>query len=233
MPSLKSTENFLEFYIPRVNTSCRTWYKIFNPESDSVPLVVLHGGPGIPHDAVLPISEISWTQNIPVIMYDQIGCGSSSRFPEKMGDGDFWTVDLFLDELDALLTSLGIHERYDLLGHSWGGMIAACHAIKQPHGLRKLVIADSPADMKDWVKAVNHLRAKLPLDVQQALEQCEKDGNIDSDEFEAAAEVYNERHVCRVSPLPEELGRAIRSMKADPTVMLTMYEDSSTLNESP
>ena len=74
------------------------------------------------------------THSIPVIMYDQLGIGKSTHLPEKNGDGEFWTVSLFLAELDNLLQHLGIQDDYDLLGQSWGGMLGACHAIKQPKG---------------------------------------------------------------------------------------------------
>lgn len=40
---------------------------------------------------------------IPVIFYDQIGCGRSKCLPEKMGDEGFWTVDLFIHQLETLI----------------------------------------------------------------------------------------------------------------------------------
>ena len=58
-----------------------------------------------------------------VIHYDQIGNGRSTHLPDR--GADFWTVDLFLDELDNLLAHLGIADRYHLLGQSWGGMLGA------------------------------------------------------------------------------------------------------------
>lgn len=50
--------------------------------------------------------------------YDQIGCGRSTDLPEKLGDEAFWSVELFVAELDNLgLRETGFH----LLGQSWGG----------------------------------------------------------------------------------------------------------------
>jgi L-proline amide hydrolase len=139
-----------------------------------------------------------------------------------MGDGSFWTVDLFLSELDNLLTQLGIQDDYDLLGQSWGGMLGACHAIRQPKGLHKLIIADSPASMKLWVQAADKLREKLPKDIQETLLKHEKDGTTDSEEYEKAMEVYYDRHVCRVKPTPEDLSASFNMLKDDQTVFLTM-----------
>ena len=83
----------------------------------------------------------------PVIVYDQLGCGKSTHLPSQPEPKKFWTPKLFLDELDNLVEKLGI-EKYDVLGQSWGGMLGAMHAINRPKGLRKLIIADSPASME-------------------------------------------------------------------------------------
>lgn len=80
-------------------------------------------------------------------MYDQLGCGRSTHLPHLRGDADFWTVGLFLRELENLLEKLGV-EDYDLLGQSWGGMLGSEHAVHQPKGLKKLIISNSPASMK-------------------------------------------------------------------------------------
>jgi L-proline amide hydrolase len=45
--------------------------------------------------------------------------------PEKKGDRSFWTVDLFLKELQNLLEHLEIKGEYDLYGHSAGGVLAS------------------------------------------------------------------------------------------------------------
>ncbi|CAF9919593.1 MAG: hypothetical protein HETSPECPRED_004044 [Heterodermia speciosa] len=223
MSTAEATESTLDFTVPGLEKPCKTWYTIFGSLSKSVrPLVVLHGGPGVPHHYLLPIADIATKYGTPVIMYDQLGCGNSTRLPEKNGAGDFWTVDLFLSELDNLLTKLGIKDNYDLLGQSWGGMLGACHAIRQPKGLNKLVIADSPASMELWITAADRLRTGLPSDVQETLTRCEKDGKTDTEEYEKAVEVYYDRHLCRVKPTPAELKKSFEVMKEDMTVLLTM-----------
>jgi len=62
---------------------------------------------------------LSFFIRIPVIFYDQLGNGASSHCPGV--PKDFWVPKLFMDELDNLVTALGIHEDFDLLGQSWGG----------------------------------------------------------------------------------------------------------------
>ncbi|SFB74213.1 proline iminopeptidase-family hydrolase [Tropicimonas isoalkanivorans] len=197
-----------------------TWYRICGSlESEKLPLVVVHGGPGCTHDYVDSFKALAETGR-PVIHYDQIGNGKSTHLPEK--GADFWTVDFFLGELDALLTHLGIKDRYAYLGQSWGGMLGAEHAVRQPAGLKALVIANSPASMELWLAGAAKLRAQLPADVQDALTKHEVAGTTDDEEYKRAEKVFNERHVCRVVPMPAEVQATFDAMEADPTVYHTM-----------
>ena len=102
---------------------------------------MLHGGPGCTHDYVDSLKGIAATGRA-VVHYDQLGNGRSTHLRDK--GADFWTVELFLDELDNLTRHLGIAGGYHVFGQSWGGMLGAEHAVTRPAGLRSLVIANSP-----------------------------------------------------------------------------------------
>ena len=154
-------------------------------------------------------------------MYNQIGCGKSTHFADKKGDTDFWTPELFMAELDNVKSHFGIKE-FDLLGQSWGGMLAGQYAITQPKGLRKVVISNSPSDMKLWVQAAGRLRKGLPQDVQDTLTRCEEEGRTESEEYEAAVMVFYARHLCRLDPFPAELNDSFSQLKEDNTVYETM-----------
>lgn len=113
------------FKIPNHDLQGETAYEIYGDlESGQVPLICLHGGPGIPHGYMVPISLVLIDYGVPVVMYDQMGCGESTHFPERKGDTTLWNPELFVAELDNLRQALGI-KTFDLLGHSWGGMLAA------------------------------------------------------------------------------------------------------------
>ncbi|KAK4169738.1 Alpha/Beta hydrolase protein [Cladorrhinum sp. PSN259] len=198
-----------------------TFYLIWgNLSPKKTPLVCLHGGPGIPHDYLLPISLINTDYGVPVLMYDQIGCGRSTHFANKPLDTSFWTPALFMAELDNLIRSLGITS-YDLLGHSWGGMLAAEFALAQPAGLRKLIICDAPSDMRTYVGVAEELRAMLPLEVRTVLTS-----NLhykESPEYQAAMLEFYQRHLCRVEgSFPAELMRSLAGMAEDNTSYMTM-----------
>jgi L-proline amide hydrolase len=183
------------------------------------PLVVAHGGPGGTHDYLLTIADVARSGR-PVIHYDQLGNGNSTHLRDR--GVDFWTVGLFVDELENLVAKLGIADAYHLLGQSWGGMLAAEHAVRRPKGLRSLMISDSPASMPLWLAAAAELRAELPPDVQATLLQHEEAETTTSPEYVAAMQVFYDRHVCRVVPQPPELARTFAAIAEDPTVYFTM-----------
>jgi L-proline amide hydrolase len=198
-----------------------TWYRVAGAlrEDGPAPLVILHGGPGAASDYVEPIADLSATAGRACVLYDQIGCGRSEHRPQA--PADFWSVELFCRELDALIKHLGIAARYHVLGQSWGGMLGMEHALGHPIGLRSLVVANSPSSIKLWVAEANRLRALLPPVVQQTLKRHEDAGTTDSEDYERAVMVFYERHLCRI-PFPAGLQRSFAQMEADPTVYHTM-----------
>jgi len=198
----------------------QTWYRICGDlHNGQTPLVVAHGGPGCTHDYVDAFRDIALTGRA-VIHYDQLGNGRSTHLPEQ--PTEFWQVALFLAELDNLLAHLGIADNYALLGQSWGGMLAAEHAVRRPAGLRAMVIANSPASMALWLAAAARLRAELPPEVQACLQEHEAAGTLESAAYRQATEVFYQRHVCRLSPWPEEVRRTFAAMDADPSVYHAM-----------
>lgn len=94
----------------------QTYYKLFGDLANRThsPLIVLHGGPGLTHDCMLPLSDLA-SASIPVILYDQLGNGLSTHLKEK--PPTFWTIDLLIDELVNLLNHFSIQDSFDLLGH--------------------------------------------------------------------------------------------------------------------
>jgi proline-specific peptidase len=194
------------------------WYRVVGLRSDPrlLPLLVLHGGPGVPHDYLEPLAALAATGR-QVVFYDQLGCGSSDR----PGDSELWTVDVFLDELDAMTAALEL-ERFHLLGHSWGGMLAMEHALRGARGLAGLVLASAPASMPHWISEAKRLRADLPATVQRQLAQHEADGTTGSAEYAEAAAVYYRRHLCRLDPWPDCLTASLTKLAENPEVYNVM-----------
>ncbi len=197
-----------------------TWYRISGDlGAGKPPVVILHGGPGVAHNYVDSYKLLA-LQGRAVIHYDQIGCGNSTLLPEK--GADFWTPQLFIDELENLVDHLGIRPAFHVLGQSWGGMLGAEYGVTRPKGLKSLTIANSPASMKLWVEEANRLRADMPVEIQDALNRHEKAGTTSDPEYQQATMAFYERHVCRVVPFPPEVTETFEQVARNPTVYNVM-----------
>jgi L-proline amide hydrolase len=198
-----------------------TWYRVDGDirASGPAPVVILHGGPGMPHDYLESLAALAEGGGRACVMYDQLGCGRSEHLPDA--PSHFWSVDLFLRELDVVLAHLGIEHRYHVLGQSWGGMLGLEHALRRPAGLLSMVVANSPASMPLWIEETARLRSLLPEDIRNTLDEHERRGTTESSEYAQATTRFYERHFCRV-PFPESLTISLEKLANDPTVYLTM-----------
>ena len=102
---VKVTEGYVPFV--REGKTYQTYYKIFGDLENRTrtPVVGVHGGPGLVHDYLVALADLTRDAAFPVILYDQLGNGRSSRVPAARAG--FWSVALFLDELENLLAALG------------------------------------------------------------------------------------------------------------------------------
>lgn len=110
----------------------------------------LHVGAVGTSNYLYSIADLSTTR--PIIHYDQLGNGKSTHLRERAGQGDFWTVELFVTELYALVKHLGLKEYY-VLGQSWGGFLVQEFAVTKPVGLKAIVISNSAASFPEFVVA--------------------------------------------------------------------------------
>ena len=195
----------------------KVWYRIVGKQTvGKLPLLCLHGGPGVPHDYLEPLEAIAaWGRR--VIFYDQLGCGYS----DHPHDPSLWNVGLFVEELGIVRQTLGL-DKVHLLGQSWGGMLAMQYALTRPSGLASLIIASSPASMLQWVAEANRLRTELPPETQQTLLRHEQAGTTDDPAYMDAVMVFYRRHVCRLDPWPDCLNRSLEKLLQNPEVYNTM-----------
>jgi L-proline amide hydrolase len=181
--------------------------------------MVLHGGPGAGHNYCEPIADLIAQTGRAAVLYDQIGCGNSTHLPHA--PKEFWTPELFMEELRLLTEHLGISAKYNIVGQSWGGMLGMQFATHQPKGLNALVVADSPASMEVWVSEANKLRKELPAAVEATLLKHEAAGTTEDPEYVAAVGVFYSRHLCRI-PQPPCVVASFDQLAKDPTVYHTM-----------
>lgn len=221
-----TAEGRIAFQVPgKFDIPCSTYYKIFGDLSSGYPPVIfLHGGPGGGHEYLLSFAEL-WSQySLPVVMYDQIGCGASTHLPQMAGDKDFWQESLFVAELDNLIDHLNLRDGpgFHLFGQSWGGMLGVAFAARQPRGLQRLVIASGVASMDLCEKSIQLCRSDLPMDTQEVLKKCVEEADYTSQAFRDAIAIFQKMFVCRADPLPEELMLSLKHLGEDKTVYGTM-----------
>ena len=84
----------------------QVWYRSIG--EGGVPLLCLHGGPGMTHNYIDPLEDRADRRQ--VISYDQLGCGKSERLP--YAPSGFWTPQLFKKELAELVVPLNQTTKY-------------------------------------------------------------------------------------------------------------------------
>lgn len=211
------------FEIPAADKACVTHFWVSGClKSGQTPLVVMHGGPGIGHNYLVNLIQLTAKHGVPVVLYDQLGTGLSTHLPEKDGDTSFWTIELFISELENLIVALGIHDCFDLMGHSWGGMVVSRFAARRPKGLRRLVLVSPIAAMEDWVQASLEWQKELPREVQDVIQKHESEQTTEHKEYHEAVNFYYRQHLCRIQPWPESLVTSFGWVQKDPTVFRTM-----------
>lgn len=167
----------------------RVWYRrVESVRSSRFPLVVAHGGPGFPHNYLLPLERIAESRG--VIFYDQLGCGQSVC----KEDSALWTVARYTAELRALIRELA-PEGAHVLGHSWGAILALEAGFLEPERIRSVVLASPSLSIPRWTEDSRRLRALLGTDVMRALDEGETKEEFDSPAYVEAVRAYYERFV--------------------------------------
>jgi L-proline amide hydrolase len=199
-----------------------TWYRVvgdLHRDGAGAPVVICHGGPGLTHDYLTSVAELSRSGRA-CVLYDQFGSGRSGH--RRDAPVEFWTVELFVRELEALVEHLGIADAYHVIGHSWGGMLALELALRHRPGLRRIVVADAFASARTYSSEVGRLVRELPADVRATIGRHEAAGTTDSAEYQEAVRVFYGRHVCRRRPVPDEVWHTLAALGEDSTVYQTM-----------
>ncbi len=78
-----------------------------------------------------------------------------------------------MEELDLVRKQLGL-EKMHLMGHSWGGSLAAAYVLsKGTKGIASLILSSALLSTPDWIRDAEELKKQLPLEVQKTLRKHE------------------------------------------------------------
>lgn len=228
MSSIPSIEGKAPFPIDSIDKECFTFYKVFGDLNCGVaPVICLHGGPGAGHAGNIAFAELWPRYEIPVVFYDQIGCGQSTLLPETAGDQSFWQVSLFVRELNNLIDHLHLRAApgYHVLSRSFGGYIALDFAISQPRGLKKIILGSASASKALSMQSLNECRDLLPREHRDAINRAVEARDFDGQDYKTALDVFVKMFLVRGNDkLPTPTKKSpLDSILQDKTVYHTLY----------
>jgi proline iminopeptidase len=117
------------------------WFQI---KGRGDPVVVIAGGPGDSHLYLTPwFDELA--KRYKVIYYDAFGRGKSDRAKNPSE----YSFDRDVRDLEGLRKALGI-DKWSVIGHSYGGMVAQAYALKYPGSVDKLILSNTFYDGEMW-----------------------------------------------------------------------------------
>ncbi len=111
-------------------------YRIFGKGK---PMLIINGGPGMNSDGFSRIAQKLTQYDYQTITYDQRGTGESRL---ELLNSKTITMDLMVEDMENLRTHLQI-EKWTILGHSFGGIMATYYASKHPERIDKLILSSS------------------------------------------------------------------------------------------
>ncbi len=175
----------------------KVWYKVVG-SGDKTPILLLHGGPGIPSYYLKPMSALGSDRQ--VIFYDQLGCGKS----DHITDTTLMTVDHYVEEVANVVKQLGLKEYY-LFGQSWGTMLGTEYYLKHPEGIKAVILSSPAISIPLWLKDADSLISLLPDSTQQAIRVNEKNKNYSAPEYKRGVQMFYENFVARKLPWPPDV----------------------------
>jgi proline iminopeptidase len=119
----------------------RLWYE---SEGSGAPLILISGGPGISHDYFHPYFS-TLRDSYKIIYFDAFGRGKSDRAKDRRA----YTLARDVEDVEALRKALGLG-KINLLGHSYGGIVAQAYALQFPDSLRRLILIDTLFSSEMW-----------------------------------------------------------------------------------
>ena len=141
--------------IPHLTISDVTFHSesFGNPENPVV--IVLHGGPGNDYKYLLALKSLA--NEYYVVFYDQRGTGLSPRVP-----GEQLTLENMVEDLHNIVLHFGKGNPVNIIGHSWGGMLASAYIGKYPNTVNKLILAE-PGPLTPTIAKVYEAELKLTI----------------------------------------------------------------------
>jgi len=167
------------------------------PEKGTV--LCLHGGPGLTYDYLTPLFDIA-KHGYRVVIYDQIG-GGKSEAPKNPAR---YTIESFAQDAEEVRKALGLG-KVNLLGFSWGGMLAQTYALEHQSNLSSLILSGTTPSAPLLEKEISRLFSALPANTRQTIAKYEEAGDFQNPNYAKAVEEFQKEHQLRIATVPDAL----------------------------
>ncbi|WP_426192213.1 proline iminopeptidase-family hydrolase [Massilia sp. DWR3-1-1] len=190
----------------------------------TIKVLLLHGGPGATHEYFEAFDSYFPGASIEYYYYDQLG----SSYSDQPDQPALWELPRFVEEVEQVRIALGLNSsNFYVLGHSWGGILAAEYALKYGKNLKGMIISN----MMMSIPAYNAYADKvlMPAMDQKALAtilQMEKDQQTSDPRYMELLGPYYESHILRKpqAQWPEPVTRSFA--KINPKVYVPLQGPS-------
>ncbi len=109
------------------------YYETFG---SGTPILILHGGPGMDHTYFLP-QLLSLSRRYKLIFLDERASGKSSADV----DSSSMNMHMMVEDVEAVRVALHLG-KVNLMGHSWGGLLAMRYVLAHPDNVKSLILVD-------------------------------------------------------------------------------------------
>jgi proline-specific peptidase len=193
----------------------------YETEGEGGPLILLHGGPGVPHEYLQDTTALS--PHVRLVFFDQRGTGKSGKSSTLE-----YTIEANVEDTENVRKTLSLG-KCAIFGHSWGGMLAQAYTLKYPGNVRKLILANTFSTVDHLNAALAKMRASVPHELREVYAKYERAGLYNGresypEEYQAAVDIAYEPTSISV-PKPTYLVDAFQRMSYE--VYRTMWGDQT------
>jgi len=143
----------------------KIWYET---EGEGEPLLIIPGGPGNSHTYFHPwFSELA--KDYKLIYLDAFGRGKSDRAEDPAE----YTFERDVEDIELLRQTLKFN-KWNVFGHSYGGMVAQAYAIKYPESVNKVILSNSFYSGEMWQANNNSCNYELKNQLPEVWDKVKK-----------------------------------------------------------
>ena len=182
----------------------KIYYKFFRASDERATVMTMHGGPGMSHDYMLPLSDLA-QNGVSVLFYDQFGCGRSDE-PDAESK---YTISYGVEEAEELRKQIFADRKIFLMGSSYGGALALAYAVKYQSNLRGLIISGGLPSVQFTVSEMFRLIDELDPWARDAIRKYGEMGEFSNEDYKRASELFYKKHFLRLNEYPAEVLKSL------------------------